>query len=196
MLQSLVMPHPPAILLRFLAGAFLVSTLASCGLSADARDRADKARKLPPGTLVSSGDLSARTFRGSLIQETGKHGYLVLREPYLAPEFAAVFAAGLGSESDVRATWSEDQKKAYFTDRKTVRVHGKPVVFYHAKHKTFGGGGKQVFYAWLSVDGRGCKVELTEWMPNHLLEDLRKERVDGSREELVEFAESIRVKGA
>ena len=182
--------------LRVLASGFLTLGLASCGaLIADARDRADKKRTMPPGTQVTAGALSARTFRGSLIQETGKHGYLVLREPYLAPEFAVMFAAGLGSESEILASWSEDRTTGYFTDQRTVRIHGKPVTVYQAKHRNFGGGGTQVFYAWLTIDGQGCKVERTEWMPNHLLEDLRKERVDNAREELVEFAESIRVKG-
>lgn len=182
-------------LLTVLASGFLTLGLASCSaLTSDARDRADSKRSMPLGTPVTAGALSARTFRASLIQETGKHGYLVLREPYLAPEFAVMFAAGLGPESEIQASWSEDRRKGYFTDHKTVRIHGKPVVVYHAKHRNFGGGGKQVFYAWLTIDGQGCKIERTEWMPNHLLEDLRKDRVDISREELVKFAESIRIK--
>ena len=93
---------------------------------------------------MSEGRLSARTFEPGLIQERGKHGYLVLRESYLAPEFMTVYAAGLGSREDVAATWEEDRMKALAAEQRTVRIDGKPVTVQVARFRQFGNRGRKV----------------------------------------------------
>jgi hypothetical protein len=180
---------------RALAGV-LCLLLGSCGVSGEARDRADRAKAVPQGTPVSEGRLNARTFKPALIQERGKHGYLVLRESYLAPEFATLYAAGLGSREDVMATWEEDRKKALSSEQKTVRIQGKPVAVQVARFSQFGNRGRKVHYAWMRVNGVGVKVERNEYQPAHLFERATPESEGWDLEAFREFAESIRVSGS
>ena len=174
-------------------GGVLLLSLGGCGIGSNARYEADLERSLPAGTPVSEGRLNARTFESGLIQERGKHGYLVLRERHIAPEFTTLYAAGLGSREDVMATWNEDRNKAQNTEQKTVRIQGKPVTVRIARFSQFGNRGRKVHYAWMTVNGTGVKVERNEYQPAHLFE---RETPDSERRELEEFrdfAESIRV---
>lgn len=180
---------------RALVGFFFF-LLGGCMVSDEERDGADRARSLPLGASVSEGRVSARTFESGLIQERGKHGYLVLRESYVAPEFMTVYAAGLGLPEEVPATWEEDRKKALTAEQRTVRIHGKPVTVHVARFRQFGDRGRKVHYAWIRVNGQGVKVERNEYQPAHLF---KRETPDSERREIKEFrnfAESIRVGGS
>lgn len=174
-------------------GGVLLLSLGGCGIGSNARHETDFERLLPEGTPVNEGRLNARAFEPGLIQERGKHGYLVLRERQVAPEFTTLYAAGLGSREDVMATWNEDRNKALSTEEKTVRIQGKAVTVRIARVSQFGNRGRKVHYAWMTVNGAGVKVERNEYKPAHLFE---RETPDSERRDLEqfrEFAESIRV---
>lgn len=182
----------PVILGQIIGGVLFLS-LGGCGIGSNARYEADFERLLPAGTSVSEGRLYARAFEPGLIQERGKHGYLVLRERHVSPEFTTLYAAGLGSREDVMATWNEDRNKAQSTEQKTVRIQGKAVTVQIARFSQFGNRGHKVHYAWITVNGAGVKVERNEYQPAHLFE---REAPDSERRDLEafrEFAESIRV---
>lgn len=186
---------PVPVMFGKIIGGVLFLSQGGCGIGSNARFEADFERSLRAGTPVNEGRLNARTFESGLIQERGKHGYLVLRERHVAPEFTTLYAAGLGSREEVMATWNEDQNKAQSTEQKTVRIQGKPVTVQIARFSQFGNRGRKVHYAWMTLNGAGVKVERNEYKPAHLFE---RETPDSERRDLEqfrEFAESIRVGG-
>jgi len=153
----------------------------------------DPSRLLAAGSLVSEGPLAARTFKPSLVQMPGKKSYLVLREANPSLEFKTFYAASLGPESDVLDAWNNDLKKAIHSEQTTLKIGGKPVKVYFAQLKKPAGQALEVMYAWIEVEGRGCKVEMNDIKPR----DLLSEKGSGFRKRMTadfkEFAESIRL---
>ncbi len=154
----------------------------------------DDARILASGSVVAEGPLTARAFKSSLVQMPGKQGYLMLREAHPSLEFKTFYAASLGPESEIISTWNNDLKKAIASEQITLRIGGRSVKVYFVQLKRPLEQALEVMYAWIEIEGRGCKVELNEIKPRYLLSSKDSDARDRMAANFKQFAESIRLK--
>lgn len=179
-------------MMRYLWSLFVLGV--ACFLISGCGTYQDGSARMLASRSVSEGSLTARTFKPSLVQMPGKKSYLMLREPHPSLEFKTFYAASLGPESEILTTWNNDIKKAISSEQTTARIGGKPVKVYFVQLKRPWHQALEVMYAWVEIEGQGCKVELNEIKSRHFLSSKDSHARARIETNFKQFAESIRLK--